>query len=99
MTNENEARVIRAYSLPVAAFDHLKGNQRLYQSQANRSGEDHTVTNSEALSRILQDHYNLGMVAASHGMPVGELCRALASAQLVVARPTQTAGGSNGATL
>jgi hypothetical protein len=99
MTNENQARVIRAYSLPVAAFDHLKGNQRLYQCQATREGEDRTVTNSEALTRILEEHYNLGLVAAFRGMHVGELCRGLASGRLEVSLPNETAGGRNVATL
>jgi hypothetical protein len=88
MSQLKHARVIRAYALPVIAFDHLKGNQRIYQHQADLAGGDHTVTNSEALTRILHDHYKLGMVAVFQDMQVSELCTALALGHLVVTRPT-----------
>lgn len=87
MAKDFEARVIRAYSLPVAAFDHLKGYQRLYQNQVDPSGDTHTVTNSEALTRILHDHSMLGVVAAFRGLSVRDLCTALASGALVVTAP------------
>lgn len=88
MSQLNHARVIRAYALPVVAFDHLKGNQRIYQHQADLAGGVHTVTNSEALTRILHDHYKLGMVAVFQDMQVSELCTALALGHLVVTKPT-----------
>ena len=87
MAKDFEARVIRAYSLPVVAFDHLKGYQRLYQNQVDPSGDTHTVTNSEALTRILHDHSMLGLVAASRGLSVRDLCRTLAMGDLVVTAP------------
>lgn len=87
MAKDFESRVIRAYSLPVAAFDHLKGYQRLYQNQVDPSGDSHTVTNSEALTRILHDHSMLGVVAAFRGLSVRDLCAALASGSLVVTAP------------
>lgn len=88
MSQLKHARVIRAYALPVIAFDHLKGNQRIYQHQADLAGGDHIVTNSEALTRILHDHYKLGMVAVFQGMQVSEFCTALALGHLVVTKPT-----------
>lgn len=88
MSQPTLARVIRAYALPVIAFDHLKGNQRIYQHQADLAGDDHIVTNSEALTRILHDHYKLGMVAVFQDMQVSELCTALAQGHLVVTKPT-----------
>jgi hypothetical protein len=84
MAQDYEARVIRAYSLPVTAFDHLKGYQRLYQHQADPTAETHTVTNSEALTRILADHYKLGMVASRQHLDVQALCNGLANGTLVV---------------
>ena len=87
MANDFQARVIRAYSLPVVAFDHLKGYQRLYQNQVDPSGDTHTVTNSEALTRIMHDHSMLGVVAAFKGLTVRELCMALAMGDLVVTAP------------
>lgn len=87
MAKDYEARVIRAYSLPVDAFDHLKATVRLRQWQVDPTGESHTVTNSEALTRILRSHYALGTVAAFQGMQTEELCLALATGRLVVTQP------------
>lgn len=89
MAKDYEARVIRAYSLPVAAFDHLKNYQRHYQHQVDPTGDAHTVTNSEALTRILHAHSMLGVVAAFQDMDVGSLCLALAAGRLVVAKPSE----------
>mgnify|MGYP000214484200 CR=1 FL=1 len=89
------ARVIRAYTLPVHAFDHLKGYQRVSQHQANVSGDGRTVTNSEALCNILQDHANIALAAMSSGLAVREFCQALAAGGLVVNKPATTAGGSH----
>ncbi|TMU73192.1 transposase, partial [Hydrogenophaga intermedia] len=50
---------MRAYSLPVGAFDHLKNLQRHLQRTIDPTGERHTVTNSEALTELLNDHYRL----------------------------------------
>lgn len=87
MAKDYEARVIRAYSLPVDAFDHLKAYVRLRQSQVDPTGETHTVTNSEALCRIIRTHAALGTVAAFQGMQTEELCLALVTGRLVVSQP------------
>lgn len=79
-----EARVVRAYSLPVGAFDHLKNLQRLRQHAIDPTGDAHTVTNSEALTEIISDHYRLGVVAGFQDRTVSELCRDLARGTLVV---------------
>lgn len=84
MSKNTEARVMRAYSLPVAAFDHLKNMQRFRQHQIDPTAESHTITNSEALTDILHDHYRLGVVAAFQDRTVSELCRDLARGTLVV---------------
>lgn len=81
---DHEARVMRAYSLPVAAFDHLKNIQRQRQHTIDPTGERHTVTNSEALAEILYDHYLLGMVAGFQNRTISELCRDLARGTLMV---------------
>lgn len=90
MSKNTEARVMRAYSLPVAAFDHLKNMQRFRQHQIDPTGERHTVTNSEALTDILYAHYSLGVVAAFQDRTVAQLCRDLAEGTLVVV-PAATA--------
>ncbi|CDN90615.1 hypothetical protein BN948_05060 [Hydrogenophaga intermedia] len=79
-----EARVVRAYSLPVGAFDHLKNLQRHLQRTIDPTGERHTVTNSEALTELLNDHYRLGVVAGFKDRTTSELCRDLANGTLVV---------------
>lgn len=88
MSQLNHARVIREYSLPVAAFDYLKGCQRAYQLQEIDQGSDFTVTNSAALGRILSAHNNLGMAAIRLGLSVDNFCVALLLGDLVAVKPT-----------
>lgn len=87
MTN-HAPRVIRAVTFSPIAFAHLKACQNLFQLQADEAEPGRTVTNSETLGRILHAHSRLGLVAASQGMQVQELCSALAFGDLVVATPT-----------
>jgi len=93
MPKDYEARVVRAYSLPVGAFDHLKNLQRHRQHTIDPTGETHTVTNSEALTEIIKDHYLLGVVAGFQDRTVSELCRDLARGTLVVVPAAASEGG------
>ena len=84
MTNKPEPRVIRAYALPVARFDHLKAYQRSLQLRAARAAratspayQAETITNSEALASILHHHELLGTAAALAGMPIDRFVMAL----------------------
>ena len=90
MTN-HESRVIRTVTFSPTAFAHIKACQNLFQLQANESEPGRTVTNSEALGRILHAHARLALVAAQHGMQVHELCSALAFGDLVVSVPVSGA--------
>ena len=94
MSLKNTPHVIRAFTLPVPAFDHLKNLQRLHQHTANKEANPAHITNSVTLSRILSDHYKLGLVAGQNGMQVHELCDALALGRLVVSKPLVSAGSS-----
>ena len=94
MSPKNTPHVIRAFTLPVPAFDHLKNLQRLHQHTANKGANPAHITNSVTLSRILADHYRLGMLAGQNGMQVHELCDALELGRLVVSKPVVAAGGS-----
>lgn len=93
MPKDYEARVVRAYSLPVGAFDHLKTLQRLRQHAIDPTGDTHTVTNSEALTELIADHYLLGVVAGFQDRTVSELCRDLANGTLVVVPAATVKGG------
>jgi hypothetical protein len=92
MSQLKHARVIREFSLPVGAFDYLKGCQRAYQLQAIDQGKDLTVTNSAALERIIGAHYNLGTAATRHGLSVDAFCVALLLGDLVAIDPTAPVG-------
>ncbi|MDP2263560.1 MAG: hypothetical protein Q8K24_10435 [Hydrogenophaga sp.] len=94
MPKDYEARVVRAYSLPVSAFDHLKNLQRMRQHAIDPTGDTHTVTNSEALLEVLNDHYRLGVPAAHLGRTTSELCRDIARGTLVVVPAATLNGGA-----
>lgn len=81
-------RVNRVYSLPVEAFDYLKARQRLRQFTVDPTAETHTVTNSEALGRVLWDHSQLSTVAGRLNMDVSYFVDALVKGNLTVSRVT-----------
>lgn len=88
---QNSPRVIRAYSLPVAQFDHLKAYQRSLQLVADETagtpaaeGDDHWIDNSMALARIVQEHGLLSMAAARVGMRTEQFVAALYMGDLKV---------------
>lgn len=69
-----DARVIRAYSLPVQAFDTLKVHQRYLQLDADRAArengtEPRTVTNSDALADLIGLLSMLSASIATQGIP------------------------------
>ena len=85
MTNKPSLpRVIRAYSLPVARFDHLKAYQRSLQLRADIAARESspagladTVCNSEALATIVRNHELFSTAAAAAGMRVDQFAVAL----------------------
>ncbi|MBI2724923.1 MAG: hypothetical protein HYX42_01605 [Polaromonas sp.] len=81
------ARAVRVFSLPLHAFGHLKAFARLYQEQVTLKGDGRTVTNSEALCNILQDHANMSLVATMNGLTIPELCSALLHRDLILTKP------------
>lgn len=85
---EYTPRVNREYSLPVEAFDYLKGYQRRRQGYVDPLMQEHTVTNSEALTYVIWDHSRLEGVARSLGYSVATLCAAIANGTLTVSRVT-----------
>jgi hypothetical protein len=67
-------RVIRAYSLPVPLFDHLKVFQRSLQLAADieagtpdQQGDPHWIDNSRALAHVLQQHTLFSVAAGQAG--------------------------------
>jgi hypothetical protein len=59
MTTQPIPRVIRAYALPVPQFDTFKHYQRTFQQSEDQSAFDddrdaRTITNSEAMSRLVR---------------------------------------------
>lgn len=70
--NYSQAPVIRAYTLSVPAFDHLKATQR--DLQAN---EAQRVTNSAALETLVSDHATAHRIAARLGAPLADLLAAI----------------------
>ncbi len=87
MASHPTPRVIRAYSLPVAQFDHLKAFQRYRQLTINRAGESRDVTNSEALACIVRHHELISTVAGLHNLMPDEFASALYLGDLKVSRP------------
>lgn len=86
---QHQQRVIRAYSLPVELFDHLKANQRHLQRQADAEvgtpaaeGGPHWVTNSGALADIVSIHYRLVYAAGKHGLLGDDFVTALCMGDL-----------------
>jgi hypothetical protein len=84
MTTKPEPRVIRAYALPVARFDHFKAYQRSLQLRADiaaresgRAEPAEAVTNSETLAAIVRQHEQLGTAAAFAGMRIDQFVTAL----------------------
>lgn len=82
---QHPQRVIRAYSLTVEIFDHLKATQRQLQSVADQrhgspatEGAEHWVTNSDALSRIIYVNRLLTGVADRAGITLDDLVTSLA---------------------
>lgn len=70
-----DARVIRAYSLPVECFDTLKAHQRQLQLAADQAARDaglgvaREVTNSEALADLLGLLSRLSASIATQSIP------------------------------
>lgn len=87
MSQLNHARVIRAYTLPVQAFDHLKIYQRVYQNQVNLTGDGRTVTNSEALCNIIQDHACISLGLMFSDLSIRDFGYALSMGDLIVSKP------------
>jgi hypothetical protein len=92
---QHQQRVIRAYSLPVELFDHLKANQRHLQRRADveagtpaTEGDLHWVTNSGALVDIVSIHYRLGYAAGKHDMLVDDFVTALCMGDLKAVKAT-----------
>ncbi|QNK66863.1 hypothetical protein [Variovorax sp. PAMC26660] len=87
-------RVIRAYSLPVEQFDHLKNYQRSLQFAADAEagtpaceGDAHWITNSQTLAHILHHHGLLATVAVRSDMHIGPFVSALYMGDLVAGQP------------
>lgn len=83
-------RVIRAYTLPVELFDHLKGYQRHLQSKADRTsgkpaqeGDDHWITNSQALATIVGQHVQLAFAGGMTGMLIEDFAAAFYMGDLI----------------
>lgn len=81
---QHPPRAIRAYSLPVPLFDHLKVYQRSLQLAADieagtpaQEGDPHWIDNSRALAHIVQHHVLLSVAAGQAGMQPGDFAAAL----------------------
>lgn len=94
---QHPPRVIRAFSLPVAQFDHLKTYQRALQLQADREagrpaheGDAHWVDNSRALAHLIQEHGLMSIAAGFADMRSGEFATALYLRDIIPTRDRGT---------
>ncbi|WP_162581243.1 hypothetical protein [Variovorax sp. PBS-H4] len=81
---QHSSRVIRAYSLPVPLFDHIKALQRSLQHAADieagtpaREGDAHWIDNSRALAHLVQHHFLFSVAAGQAGMQPADFAAAL----------------------
>jgi hypothetical protein len=89
-------RVIRAYSLPVPLFDHLKVFQRSLQLAADleagapaREGDAHWIDNSRALANLVQQHVLFSVAAGQAGSSSADFASALYQGDLIAVSPTE----------
>ncbi|GAA4358158.1 hypothetical protein GCM10023165_52810 [Variovorax defluvii] len=81
---QHPPRVIRAYSLPVPLFDHLKALQRSLRHAADieagkpaREGDPHWIDNSRALAHLVHQHFLFSVAAGQSGMQPADFAVAL----------------------
>jgi hypothetical protein len=93
---QHPPRVIRAYSLPVPLFDHLKVFQRSLQLSADieagtpaREGDLHWIDNSRALAHLLQQHSLFSVAAGQAGMQPADFAVALYQGDLKAVKSTE----------
>ncbi|MGJ7496324.1 hypothetical protein ACSFA8_14710 [Variovorax sp. RT4R15] len=84
MADKTSPRILRAYSLPLELFDHLKATQRQRQRDIDRrtgtvarEGDPEWITNSEALSGIVYAHRLMTSAAERAGMTADQLLTAI----------------------
>lgn len=82
---QHPQRVLRVYSLPVELFDHLKATQRQRQHSADQrhgrpasEGDEHWVTNSDALAALVYVHRVMTNASERGGMTLDNLAAVLA---------------------
>jgi hypothetical protein len=93
---QHPLRVIRAYSLPVRLFDHLKAVQRNLQHAADleagkpaQEGDAHWIDNSRALAHLVQHHFLFSFAAGQSGMQPGDFAVALYQGDLKAVRAVE----------